>query len=142
MTIARLIEGRGSEIISCDASTSVRDAVALLAERRIGALPVFRDGAIAGIFSERDVVYQLGANGPDMLDRAVGDAMTAPAITVSTGTSVLEALGLMTRRRIRHLPVVDGHAVVGFVSIGDLVKYRIDHIQSEAEALKAYIQMA
>jgi CBS domain-containing protein len=120
----------------------VKDAVALLAEKRIGALPVFDNGRIAGIFSERDVVYQLAGAGPDMLARSVGDVMTAPAITVSTGTSVLEALGLMTRRRIRHLPVVDGHGVVGFVSIGDLVKYRIDHIQSEAEALKAYIQMA
>lgn len=142
MTIARVIEGRDATIIHCEAAMPVSDAVALLAEKRIGALPVFDNGRIAGIFSERDVVYQLAGAGPEMLARSVGDVMTAPAITVSTGTSVLEALGLMTRRRIRHLPVVDGHGVVGFVSIGDLVKYRIDHIQSEAEALKAYIQMA
>lgn len=142
MTIARLIEGRSSEVVSCDAALSVREAVAILAERRIGALPVFDGGKIAGIFSERDVVYQLAANGPGMLSQPVSAVMTAPAITVSPQTDVLEALGLMTRRRIRHLPVVNGTAVVGFVSIGDLVKYRIDRIESEAEAMRSYIQSA
>ena len=142
MTIRRVIEGRHAGIIQCDAATPLRDAVALLAEKRIGAVPVFEGGKIAGIFSERDVVHQLASHGPAMLDSPIGEVMTAPAIAVSPATSVLEALGLMTRRRIRHLPVLDGDAVVGFVSIGDLVKYRIDHIQSEAEALKAYIQMA
>jgi CBS domain-containing protein len=77
-----------------------------------------------------------------MLDRTVGEVMTAPAITVTPETTVLEALGLMTRRRIRHLPVVVDGQIVDFVSIGDLVKYRIDHIQSEAEALRVYIQTA
>lgn len=142
MTIARLISGRSSEIVSCDAELSVREAVAVLAEGRIGAMPVYADGKIAGIFSERDVVYQLAANGPAMLSQPVSAVMTAPAITVAPHTEVLEALGLMTRRRIRHLPVVDGGAVVGFVSIGDLVKYRIDRIESEAEAMRSYIQSA
>ena len=142
MTIARLIEGQNPEIVSCDASASVREAVALLAEHRIGALPVYRDGAIAGIFSERDVVYQLAAHGPAMLDKTVGDVMTAPAITVDPATDVMDALGLMTRRRIRHLPVLHGGTVQGFVSIGDLVKYRIDRIESEAEAMRSYIQSA
>lgn len=142
MTIARLIEGRSPDIISCDASTSVRDAVALLSEKRIGAVPVFRDGQIAGIFSERDVVYQLAAHGPAMLEKSVAEVMTAPAITVDKQLGVLDALGLMTRRRIRHLPVVDGDAVAGFVSIGDLVKYRIDGIVAEAEAMRSYIQSA
>ena len=100
------------------------------------------DGKVAGIFSERDVVYQLKAHGPAMLDKRMGEVMTAPAITVDPETSILEALGLMTRRRIRHLPVVSRGEVVGFVSIGDLVKYRIDRIQSEAEALRHYIQTA
>jgi len=142
VTIARLIEGRTTDIVSCDASTSVREAVAILAERRIGALPVYSNGRIAGIFSERDVVYQLAAHGPVMLERSVGEVMTAPAITVDRATGVLEALGLMTRRRIRHLPVVDGERVIGFVSIGDLVKYRIERIESEAEAMRSYIQSA
>lgn len=142
MTIARLIEGRSSDIVSCEASTSVGEAVRMLAERRIGALPVYADGKIAGIFSERDAVYQLAAHGPAMIERSVGDVMTAPAITVDPATGVLDALGLMTRRRIRHLPVVDKGRVVGFVSIGDLVKYRIERIESEAEAMRSYIQSA
>ncbi|MCZ8018964.1 CBS domain-containing protein [Novosphingobium sp.] len=142
MTIGRLIEGRSGPIISIDVAATVREAVALLAEKRIGALPVLKDGAIAGIFSERDVVYRLAAVGPAMLDGPVGDVMTAPAITVDPATEVLEALGLMTRRRIRHLPVVRDGAMIGFVSIGDLVKYRIERIESEAEAMRSYIQSA
>ena len=142
MTIARLIEGRSGNVITCDTSSSVGDAVKLLAEKRIGALPVFSGGQIAGIFSERDVVYQLAAHGPAMLDKTVGEVMTSPPITVDPQTGVLDALGLMTRRRIRHLPVVDGEAVVSFVSIGDLVKYRIERIESEAEAMRSYIQSA
>ncbi len=142
MTIARVIEGRSNALVSCDVATTVREAVSLLAERRIGAVPVFKDGCIAGIFSERDVIYQLQNHGPAMLDRTVGEAMTAPAITIDPDTAVLDALGMMTRRRIRHLPVVKEGAVVGFVSIGDLVKHRIDHIVAEAEAMRNYIQSA
>lgn len=142
MTIARLIAGQTHDIVSCQAEMSVREAVALLAERRIGAVPVYQDGQIAGIFSERDVVYQLAAHGPAMLDKTVGEVMTAPPITVEPEAEVMEALGLMTRRRIRHLPVVQQGSVRGFVSIGDLVKYRIDRIESEAEAMRSYIQSA
>ena len=142
MTIARLIEGRSGPIVSIDAAASVREAVALLAEKRIGALPVMQDGAIAGIFSERDVVYGLAQNGPAMLDGPVGAVMTAPVISVDPQADVLDALGLMTRRRIRHLPVVQGSAMVGFISIGDLVKYRIERIESEAQAMHSYIQSA
>lgn len=142
MTIARILENRSAEIISIDSATSVRQAVALLAEKRIGALPVLSAGRVAGIFSERDVVYQLAAHGVAMLDQPVHAVMTAPAITVEPDTGVLAALGLMTRRRIRHLPVCEAEALVGFVSIGDLVKYRIDRIESEAEAMRSYIQSA
>ena len=146
MTIARLIEGRSRDFVYCTADTPVSAAVALLAGKRIGALPVFdeerSDARIIGIFSERDVIYRLQSDGPALLNRPVGEVMTAPALTVTPETTVLEALGLMTRRRVRHLPVVDGNAVIAFVSIGDLVKFRIDHIQSEAEALRTYIQTA
>ena len=142
MTIARLIEGRTTDIVSCEAATSVRDAVRILAEQRIGAMPVYAGGSLAGIFSERDVVSQLAAGGPAILDRSVGEVMTAPAITVERATGILEALGLMTRRRIRHLPEVEAGSVIGFVSIGDLVKYRIERIESEAEAMRSYIQSA
>ncbi len=142
MTIARLIEGRSGDVVSCDAAMRVGDAVRLLAEKRIGAMPVYSGGQLAGIFSERDVVYQLAAHGPAMLDKSVSEVMTSPPITVDPAAEVLDALGLMTRRRIRHLPVVDGAAVVSFVSIGDLVKYRIERIESEAEAMRSYIQSA
>lgn len=142
MTIARLIEGRTGVIVSCETRTSVAEAIRLLAEKRIGALPVYADGKIAGIFSERDVVYQLSAHGPAILEKTVGEVMTSPPITVDPGTGVMEALSLMTRRRVRHLPVSGGEAVIGFVSIGDLVKYRIDRIESEAEAMRSYIQSA
>jgi CBS domain-containing protein len=142
MTIARMIEGRSGEIISCDTGTSVREAVALFSDRRIGAVPVLEGGEIKGIFSERDVVYQLAQHGPAMLDGNVGAVMTAPAITVTPQTEVLEALSLMTRRRFRHLPVIDKGRMVGFVSIGDLVKYRIERIEAEAEAMRSYIQTA
>ncbi|MBS0254587.1 MAG: CBS domain-containing protein [Proteobacteria bacterium] len=142
MTIARLIEGRDAALIHCTTTTLVREAIDLLAEKRIGALPVMAGGKVAGIFSERDVIYQLKAHGPAMLDLTVGAVMTAPAITVDPAMPVLDALGLMTRRRIRHLPVVEGERVVGFVSIGDLVKWRIERIQSEAESLRHYIQTA
>ena len=142
MTIARLIEGRSGEVISCDAALSVGDAINILAEQRIGALPVFSGGAIAGIFSERDVVHLLAAHGPAMMDKSVGEVMTAPAITVTPATGVLDALGLMTRRRIRHLPVMQDGQVLGFVSIGDLVKHRIEKIEADAEAMRSYIQSA
>ena len=81
MTIARLIEGRSSAVFSCTAETSVREAITLLAEKRIGALPVLAGDAIAGIFSERDLVYRLTSDGPAVLDMPVGAVMTAPAVT-------------------------------------------------------------
>lgn len=142
MTIARLIQGRSVEMIRCTGHTPVREAVALLADRRIGAMPVFDGDTLCGIFSERDVINQLRELGPTMLDRTVSELMTAPAITVSPETSALDALALMTRRRFRHLPVVQDNRVIDFISIGDLVKYRIEHIQSEAEAMRTFIQMA
>jgi CBS domain-containing protein len=142
MTIGRIIATRSREVVSCEVAIPVREAIKLLARARIGALPVLANGELQGIFSERDVINHLDADGAAMLEGPVGQAMTAPAITVSPDTTVLEALGLMTRRRIRHLPVLDGGRMIDFVSIGDLVKYRIDHIQAEAESLRAYIQSA
>ena len=141
MTIGRLIEGRDA-VLTCDVSTTVREAASMLAERRIGALPVMENGDIAGIFSERDVIYRLHEFGPETLSMLVGQVMTAPAVTVEPETSVMEALSLMTKRRIRHLPVVKDGQMIAFVSIGDLVKYRIDKIETEAAAMRDYIQMA
>jgi CBS domain-containing protein len=143
MDIVGMIAARDpSDIVSCNVTERVRDAVKLLAERRIGALPVMRQGLIAGIFSERDVLYRLAEEGAFCLDREVGEVMTSPPVTISVGTTSDEALALMTRRRIRHLPVVDGDRMVGFISIGDLVKGKIDEVTAEAEQMRQYIQMA
>jgi CBS domain-containing protein len=140
MTIAAILEAKPSDIVSVEAGTRVRDAVALLAERRIGALPVLEGERVVGIMSERDVIYCLSSDGAAMLDWPVSRVMTAPAITIESKVSVLAALSQMTRRRIRHLPVVEGERLIGFVSIGDLVAWRISMIEQEAEAMRAYIQ--
>jgi CBS domain-containing protein len=143
MTIAAILEGnKGREIVSVEAGTLVRDAVALLAEKKIGAMPVIDGERVVGIMSERDVIYCLSSDGAAMLDWPVSRVMTAPAITIEPKVSALAALSQMTRRRIRHLPVVEGERLVGFVSIGDLVAYRISRIEQEAEAMRAYIQGA
>ncbi|WHU01037.1 MULTISPECIES: CBS domain-containing protein [unclassified Sphingomonas] len=140
MTIAAILGGKGRDVVSVDGDSTVADAVSLLAGKRIGAVPVMVGNAVAGIFSERDVIYCLEREGAAALTRKVSEVMTAPAITVSPDEGVLAALALMTRRRIRHLPVVEGGTCIGFISIGDLVKYRIERIESEADAMRAYIQ--
>lgn len=142
MTIAAILQGKDRDIVSVGAGTLVRDAVALLAEKRIGALPVLDGDRVAGIMSERDVIYCLRSDGAAILDWPVSRVMTAPAITIESKVPVLVALSQMTKRRIRHLPVVDEGRLVGFVSIGDLVAYRISRIEQEAEAMRAYIQSA
>lgn len=142
MTIGAILKGKGDEVVSLPRDATVRQAVALLADRRIGAVPVTDDGGVVGIFSERDVVYCLAAHGPAALDRILADVMTQPVQSVGPAEPVIGALSLMTRRRIRHLPVVEGERMVGFVSIGDLVKYRIDRIEADATAMRDYIQQA
>ena len=142
MTIAAILAGRTDAVLSVTAETPVREAIGLLASRKIGALPVLRDGEVVGIMSERDIIYCLQSDGAALLDWDVSRIMTAPAITVTRDVSVLAALSQMTRRRIRHLPVVDGERLIGIVSIGDLVKHRIDKIEQEAEAMREYIQSA
>ncbi len=143
MEISRLIEGRASSnVISSTVDAPVREAIALLASKRICAVPIMEGGRIVGIFSERDVIYRLADEGDACLERPIGEVMTAPAITVERSATVLDALALMTKRRIRHLPVVDGETMCGFISIGDLVKARLDEIQHEAEAMREYIRTA
>jgi CBS domain-containing protein len=142
MTIAAILANKGGEVVTIDAATTIGAAVSLLAERRIGAVPVMQDGAVAGIFSERDVIRCVARHGAAALERPVSEGMTAPAVTVAPQEPVIGALSLMSRRRIRHLPVLDGEALVGFVSIGDLVKFRIDRIEAEAAAMREYITQA
>lgn len=140
MTIAAILQNKGAEVLTVEADTVVRDAVSTLAERRIGALPVVRDGQVVGIMSERDIIYCLRTDGAAILDWPVERIMTAPAITVERDLQVLSALSLMTQRRIRHLPVVEKGRLIGLVSIGDLVKYRMDKIEREAAEMLNYIQ--
>jgi CBS domain-containing protein len=142
MTISAILRNKGGDILSVSGAAKVSDAVALLAEKRIGAVPVIDGGKVRGIFSERDVLYGLAREGAAILDKNVSEVMISPAITTSPENPVMSALSLMTMRRIRHLPVLDGDVPVGFVSIGDLVKYRIDKIEAEAAAMRDYIQMA
>ncbi len=142
MTIAAILSGKGDKVVSVECDTPVREAVRLLAEHRIGSLPVTRVDKVAGIISERDIVYCLARDGEAVLDQKVERVMTAPAITVTSDVQVLAALSQMSKRRIRHLPVVEGKRLIGIVSIGDLVAYRIARIEQEAEAMRAYIQSA
>ena len=142
MTIARVLQGKGSAVETIAGDARVYDAIQRLGEKRIGALPVLDGDAISGIMSERDVIYCLRDHGPEVLDWPVSRVMSSPAITADSETDVLTALALMTQRRIRHLPVVDGGQIMGIVSIGDLVKHRMDRIEAEADAMRNYIQSA
>lgn len=142
MKVSHLIEQRGSEVHTCGVNTGVAQAASLLAERRIGALPVMEATRVVGVFSERDLLYCIASEGAAALDRTVGEVMTAPAVTIDPDTDVLEALSLMTRRRIRHLPVVRSGDMIGLVSIGDLVKQRVELAEAEAQAMRNYIQTA
>ena len=142
MTIAAVLRTKGSEVETITAHARVADAVARLGERRIGALPVVEGHEIVGIMSERDVIYCLRDHGPGVLDWPVSRVMSSPAITATPDTDVLTALALMTQRRIRHLPVVEAGEIRGIVSIGDLVKHRMERIEAEAEAMRTYIQSA
>ena len=106
MTIAAILQGKGGEVIQVRSTDSVLSAVRLLADRRIGCVPVVDDGEVVGIFSERDLVYRVAIDGAAVLDQPVGVVMTAPAITIDDQTPVMSGLSLMTKRRVRHLPVV------------------------------------
>ncbi|WP_260581874.1 CBS domain-containing protein [Sphingopyxis sp. PET50] len=139
MTIGAILHGRTGAVISASKEDSVRAVVDLLAQNRIGAVPVMENDVIVGIFSERDLVRLLSSYGTEALDRSLEEVMTKSPVTCESKTAVMGALSQMTQKRIRHLPVVDGDQLVGFVSIGDLVKYRIDRIEAEAAAMRDYI---
>jgi CBS domain-containing protein len=139
MTVKAILQGRSGDIWSLSGDLTIREAVAMLAEKRIGAAPVVRDGRLYGIFSERDLVRGIAQEGHAYLDKRVEDVMITEVATVTLDTLALTALSVMTQRRFRHLPVVEGDSLVGFISIGDLVKYRIDRIEAEAAAMRDYI---
>ena len=139
MTIGAILHGRTSAVVSARPDDTVRAVIDLLAQHRIGAVPVVEGESIVGIFSERDLVRLMSSYGPEALDRRLDEVMTRSPVTCGSDMAVIGALSQMTQKRIRHLPVVDGSRLVGFVSIGDLVKYRIDKIEAEAAAMRDYI---
>ena len=144
MTIAAVLSSKGIEVATISRNATLSEAASDLSRNKIGALVVVGgEGKVDGVLSERDIVSCLAAHGDEQLGRRrVEDAMTAPAITVAPDSDVLAALALMTARRIRHLPVLSHGRLAGIVSIGDLVKWRIDRIEREAEAMRTYIQTA
>jgi len=142
MTISAILANHHRDVLAASPHESVGEVVTRLAKNRIGALPVVDGSSVVGIFSERDIVYGIAQHGAEFLTKTVADTMTAPAITVTPDTAILSALSLMSKRRIRHLPVIKDDALVGFVSIGDLVKHRIEKIETEVAAMRDYISMA
>jgi signal-transduction protein with cAMP-binding, CBS, and nucleotidyltransferase domain len=140
MILAELMRGKSHNVIKIKSSDCIADAATALTENNIGALLVYDDsGNIVGILSERDIVGGMGPHGADLHDVLVSELMTSDLIKCAPGDTVLEAMAMMTDRRIRHLPIYDGDNFVRFVSIGDLVKCRISEVQAEAEAMRQYI---
>jgi CBS domain-containing protein len=139
MTLAMILQQRGGETVHAAPDNSVSHVLELLADNRIGAVPVIEGGQVIGVMSERDVIRAIRRDGAVILDWPVERVMTRPVISVESSLSPLAGLSLMTQRRIRHLPVMEDGRMVGFVSIGDLVKARMDLIERESEAMRAYI---
>lgn len=140
MIIEQILNDKGREVVTLRADHTLREAAQMLDERRIGAVVALaEDGAIVGVLSERDIVRQVARHGGAALDMPVGEAMTRAVIAVPAETPVHEALQLMTDRRIRHLPIVRNDRLTGFVSIGDLVKWKIAETEAEAQAMKSYL---
>jgi CBS domain-containing protein len=140
MNVETILKAKGSAVVTIVPSATIAEAVALLARKRIGALVVSIDGREPlGILSERDIVQGLGAGGGSLLERKVDEIMTRSVITCSPQDRLADLMALMTERRIRHLPVLNGGRLAGLVSIGDVVKNRLDEIEWETSSLKTYI---
>ncbi|CUH40821.1 putative manganese-dependent inorganic pyrophosphatase [Jannaschia seosinensis] len=129
-----------SGVLTIDPGASIADAVAELAARRIGALVVSSDGSHAeGILSERDIVREIGRDGPAILERRVADLMTRELQTCAPGDHAQAVLAAMTEGRFRHMPVVKDGALIGLISLGDVVKARLSEVSMEKDALEAMI---
>jgi CBS domain-containing protein len=141
MTLGELLRIKGSgDVLKISASECIADAATKMTANKIGALLVeSAAGEIVGILSERDIVGGMGPHGADLHDVPVSELMTADLIRCKPTDTVNDAMAMMTDRRIRHLPVFNGDDLVGFISVGDLVKCRISEVQAEAEAMRQYI---
>jgi CBS domain-containing protein len=142
MTVAAILSNKGRDVITVSPDLSIAEIVRILAERRIGAI-VVTDGAnhILGIVSERDVVRAL-ARGAGALNGPVSSIMTAKVVTCTDRNTINEVMSRMTEGRFRHLPVVEDDQLAGIVSIGDVVKARIEQVEREADEMRAYIATA
>lgn len=140
MNVETMLLRKGADVFTIAPSKSVAEALHVLKEKGIGALVVSEDGIqVSGILSERDIVHQLAETGASLLDRPLDSIMSRNVVTCGLSDTAREVLGVMTDRRIRHLPVVDHGRLSGLISIGDAVKIRLDEATAEAEALKEYI---
>jgi len=139
VSVRQLLDRKGREVFSIAPGAAVLEAIRLMAERHVGALLVMEGQALSGIVSERDYARKVILKGRSSADTPVRDIMTATVITVQPETPVEKCMQIMTERRVRHLPVIEGGRVVGMVSIGDLVKAVIAEQQQHIEQLESYI---
>jgi CBS domain-containing protein len=139
MDVERILKGKTSVVATVGADLPLSDVCALLTERRIGAVPVMDGSTLVGIISERDIVHVLASHGAAALELKVADAMTRAVKTTTLQTTVAQAMAAMTAGRFRHLPVVEGGRLIGIISIGDVVKARLDEQQYEVENLRSYV---
>lgn len=143
MNVKTILAAKGGDIISIDLTADLAEAVKLLATRRIGALVIRgAGGRLTGILSERDIVRALADHGPDGLRLTVGQVMTRNVATCHEDDNVASLMERMTEGKFRHLPVVRDGVLIGLVSIGDIVKQRVEQIERESEALRDYIRTA
>ena len=138
-TVSQLLQGKGGSVLSVTPDTTVFDALKLMSEKNIGALLVMSDGKLDGILSERDYARKVILLGKSSHDLVVREIMSEEVVTVTPVQTVDDCMGLMTGRRIRHLPVLDNDTVVGVLSIGDLVKAVIAMQQQTIQELESYI---
>lgn len=142
MFVSDILKAKGTNIVSVSSDQSVGDALALLAQHRIGAVLVLdAAGGIAGILSERDLVRAMHRHGRAVFDKRVDDLMTSPVVTCSPKDPVAAIEGMMTSQRFRHVPVVEDGKLIGMISIGDVVKTRIQEAEAEVDALRRYIAL-
>src|SRR6476619_5597960 len=139
MRIADVLRGKGSSVATVEPATSVAELVAALAEHNVGALPVLDGGRLVGIVSERDVVRRLHLGGAGLLQLTVAEIMSTKVTTCGPTDKIEDLARILTEGRFRHMPVVQDGALVCIVSIGDLVKARIDLLEAEREQLQSYI---
>ncbi len=140
MRISDILRGKGSAVVTVEPATDVRTLLGVLAEHRIGATVVSSDGTtIEGIVSERDIVRALADRGATVLSEPVSEIMTTDVKTCGPDAKVDELMRTMTQGRFRHVPVVANNVLTGIVSIGDVVKHRVDELEDEREALSRYI---